>query len=287
MPVKPIVSVQSLAPEALISLLDAELPQTQCGLCGHADGCLPYARAIVEQTEAANLCVPGGQPVADRLAQLLERPPLAVAPSEWPVASDGRPQRVLAVIREEDCIGCTKCIDACPVDAIVGAAKLMHTVLADHCSGCELCLPPCPVDCIDILTDSRPVPTPTEQQQLQQGFRQRFQAKQHRETLRASQPRLTPRLTARLTAAATQLTQTAAQTVQPSPPSATSTKNASHSTDSHAHSAPIADFNDPATLLRQATLRSQLNKLKKQQNVSPSESRQQQIAVLEAELNQR
>ncbi len=127
---------------ALIQTIDALLPQTQCGKCGH-DGCQPYAEGIAAG-EAINKCPPGGQATVAALAELLERPALPLA--EAPVPTQ------LAVIREAECIGCTKCIQACPVDAIVGGAKYMHTVLPDLCTGCELCIPPCPVDCIELVT---------------------------------------------------------------------------------------------------------------------------------------
>ena len=168
---------------SLIQQIDALLPQTQCGLCGHRDGCLPYAKAIAEG-EAANKCVPGGQPVADALASLLQRPRLVAEPSVWPVQSDGRPQQMKAVIREDECIGCTKCISACPVDAIIGAGKLMHSVLSDLCTGCELCIAPCPVDCIDLIADPKPVPTQFEREQQQNDLRARYYAHIQREEQR-------------------------------------------------------------------------------------------------------
>ena len=165
---------------SLIQQIDAILPQTQCGLCGHRDGCLPYAQAIAEG-EAANKCVPGGQPVADAIAQLLKRPLLKAEESVWPIQSDGRPQRMKAVIREDECIGCTKCISACPVDAIIGSGKLMHTVLTDLCTGCELCIPPCPVDCIDLIEDLQPVPSESVRIQEQNDLRLRYYAHIQRE----------------------------------------------------------------------------------------------------------
>lgn len=134
-----------MADPQLIRMIDALLPQTQCGQCGHP-GCRPYAEAIATG-EAINHCVPGGQPTIDALAGLLDQPTLALDP-EYGVTPA---HRLVASIREAECIGCTKCIQACPVDAIVGAAKLMHTVMIDECTGCDLCVAPCPVDCIDMV----------------------------------------------------------------------------------------------------------------------------------------
>ena len=126
---------------ALIEAVDALLPQTQCGKCGQP-GCRPYAEAIAAG-EAINRCPPGGQATVERLAELTGRPAL-------PLEQPAQPPLV-AYIREAECIGCTKCIQACPVDAILGASKRMHTVIIDECTGCELCVAPCPVDCIDLL----------------------------------------------------------------------------------------------------------------------------------------
>lgn len=138
--------------QRLIAAIDQLLPQTQCGLCGHTEGCLPYATAIIKDTEPANQCIPGGQPVTDQITQLLNRPSMTAASSKWPTdLATRRPIEVRAIIREDDCIGCTKCIPACPVDAIIGSGKRMHTVFTDLCTGCELCLAPCPVDCIDLV----------------------------------------------------------------------------------------------------------------------------------------
>jgi len=121
------------------------LPQTQCGQCGYT-GCRPYAEAIASGEADFNLCPPGGRDTIDEIAQLLGRDPRPLDTSR------GAPrERAVAVIDEARCIGCTLCIQACPVDAILGAAKLMHTVIAAECTGCELCLPPCPVDCIDMV----------------------------------------------------------------------------------------------------------------------------------------
>ncbi|MND41179.1 Electron transport complex protein rnfB [compost metagenome] len=168
---------------ALIQNIDALLPQTQCGLCGHRDGCLPYAKSIAEGEEA-NKCVPGGQPVADALATLLKRPQLLAEESVWPIQSDGRPQRMKAVIREDECIGCTKCISACPVDAIIGSGKLMHSILTDLCTGCELCIPPCPVDCIDLIEDDHVIPNETLRISEQNDLRSRYYSHIQREEQR-------------------------------------------------------------------------------------------------------
>ena len=128
----------------LIDQINELLPQTQCGQCGHP-GCRPYAEAIANG-EAINKCPPGGQSTIHALAELLDREPMALDGDH----GQEKPPMV-AFIREQECIGCTKCIQACPVDAIVGAAKLMHTVIADECTGCDLCVEPCPVDCIDMI----------------------------------------------------------------------------------------------------------------------------------------
>lgn len=152
----------------LITRIDALLPQTQCGKCGHP-GCLPYAEAMAAG-EAINKCPPGGQATVESLAELLGLPALPLAEPAIPAQ--------LAVIREAECIGCTKCIQVCPTDAILGAAKHMHTVLQAECSGCELCLPACPVDCIDLL----PLHGPEAEGQRARAehFRQRHQRRQAR-----------------------------------------------------------------------------------------------------------
>lgn len=127
---------------SLIQRIDALLPQTQCGKCGHP-GCKPYAQGIVDG-EPINKCPPGGDETIAALAELLKVPVL-----ELDISRGSAPPQV-AYIREVECIGCTKCIQACPIDAIVGAAKLMHTVIIDECTGCDLCVAPCPVDCIEM-----------------------------------------------------------------------------------------------------------------------------------------
>jgi len=139
---------------SLADRLDALLPQTQCTRCGYA-GCRPYAEALACGSAGIDQCPPGGVATAAALAALLGVPARPVS------AAFGReaPARV-AVIDETVCIGCAKCLPACPVDAIVGARKQLHTVIARECSGCELCLPPCPVDCIEM----RPQPEPAANQ---------------------------------------------------------------------------------------------------------------------------
>jgi len=134
----------------LTARIDLLLPQTQCGRCGHP-GCLPYARAIAAG-EPFNRCPPGGAPTIAALAELLgaESRPLD------PAHGQETPRRV-AFIREAECIGCTKCLPACPVDAILGATRQLHTVIAELCTGCDLCVEPCPVDCIELIAVS---PTP-------------------------------------------------------------------------------------------------------------------------------
>lgn len=166
-----------------IAAIDALLPQTQCGKCGHP-GCQPYAEGIAAG-EAINKCPPGGTATIHALANLLQVP-------ELPLALPATPAQV-AVIREAECIGCTKCIQACPVDAIVGAAKLMHTVISDECSGCDLCIAPCPVDCIDLIPLT--APQATIQRERADQFRARHQARLSRlarEEARRRAARITP-----------------------------------------------------------------------------------------------
>ncbi len=127
--------------DPLVEKIDAVLPQTQCGQCGYP-GCKPYAEALAAGDADINRCPPGGEEGIKRLAELL-----GVEPKPFGEGMAPKPKSV-AVIDENTCIGCTLCIQACPVDAIVGAAKQMHTIVAEQCTGCELCLPPCPVDCI-------------------------------------------------------------------------------------------------------------------------------------------
>jgi electron transport complex protein RnfB len=136
----------------LVARIDALLPQTQCTRCGYP-ACLAYAQAIAEGEADINQCPPGGAAGIELVAKLLGRAAKPLNP-----ANGVEKPAELALIDEEVCIGCTKCIQACPVDAIIGAPKLMHTVLIDECTGCELCIPPCPVDCITMVPahDERP-----------------------------------------------------------------------------------------------------------------------------------
>ncbi|MGQ6110242.1 electron transport complex subunit RsxB [Serratia sp. IR-2025] len=130
--------------------VDAILPQSQCGQCGYP-GCRPYAEAVANG-EMINKCAPGGEQVMLKLAELLN-----VEPQPLGSEAAAEPERKVAYIDEANCIGCTKCIQACPVDAIVGATRAMHTVITDLCTGCDLCVAPCPTDCIEM----RPVATTT------------------------------------------------------------------------------------------------------------------------------
>lgn len=134
--------------DPIVEKLDALLPQSQCGQCGYP-GCKPYAEAIANG-DAINKCVPGGEQTMRRIADMMGVEP----PTDGVVET---PAKRVAFIHEDLCIGCTKCIQACPVDAIVGAAKVMHTVLKDECTGCDLCVAPCPTDCIEMM-DVPPTP---------------------------------------------------------------------------------------------------------------------------------
>ncbi len=141
-----------------IASIDALLPQTQCTKCGY-DGCRPYAEAIVQNTAEINRCVPGGPEVVAALSRSTGHPIQPVNPDLGTTLDT----RMVAYIREPECIGCTKCIQVCPVDAIIGAAGFMHTILADDCSGCDLCVAACPVDCIDMIDSHKPrLPSPAE-----------------------------------------------------------------------------------------------------------------------------
>lgn len=252
--------------QATIARVDACLPQTQCGLCEHPDGCLPYATAIVASGEAYNKCVPGGQPVTDAIRQILaidnpefsEAAALTAAPSQWAVdPTTARPTEVRAIIREDDCIGCTKCIPACPVDAIVGTGKHMHTIFTDLCTGCELCIAPCPVDCIDLVTIDRQL-TVTERIQEQDDLRLRYHTHLNRVTEQLadssnSRP-VVSMVEAKLNNAATQ-------------------------------SLDITEQQAKDTIAA-AKLRSKIKKLEKQLSVRPNDKKQTELAALQVELTQ-
>jgi len=141
--------------DPVVEQINQLLPQTQCGQCGYP-GCRPYAAAIAAGEAEINQCPPGGTACIQALADLLGREVLQLNP----LNGEEKPRRV-AVIDEQTCIGCTLCIQACPVDAILGAAKMMHTVIETECTGCDLCLPPCPVDCIEM------VPSPADRARWQ------------------------------------------------------------------------------------------------------------------------
>lgn len=163
--------------DSLSLRLDALLPQTQCTRCGYP-GCRPYACAIARGEADINQCPPGGIATIEALAALLERDTKPLNPAHGLES----PPRV-AWIDEQRCIGCARCLEPCPVDAIVGGSKYLHTVLADRCTGCELCLPPCPVDCIEM----RPAPAPVPDQPARN--RERYHAHLERLERRARERR--------------------------------------------------------------------------------------------------
>jgi electron transport complex protein RnfB len=154
----------------VIEQINALLPQTQCGQCGFK-GCRPYAEAIVSGLADINQCPPGGDEGIKELAGLLG---VAFKPLN-PAFGQHKPKSV-AFILEQDCIGCAKCLIACPVDAILGAAKFMHTVIVDECTGCELCIAPCPVDCIIMQPLAEQEPGKAEKFTKAQHARQRYEA---------------------------------------------------------------------------------------------------------------
>lgn len=251
------------ATQAKIARIDACLPQTQCGLCDHADGCLPYAVAIVIDNEPYNKCVPGGQPVTDAIAQIINQDssdtqPLNAEPSKWPIdVSSQRPVEVRAVIREDDCIGCTKCIPACPVDAIVGTGKHMHTIFTDLCTGCELCIAPCPVDCIDLVTVERTQST-AERTLEQEDLRQRYHTHLRRVSKQLADSSNSKPVVSMVEA---KLNNAASQSLNISEEEAKNT-------------------------IAAAKLRSKIKKLEKQLSVRPNESKQTELEALQTELAQ-
>ena len=170
--------------------IDALLPQTQCTRCGY-QGCRPYAEAIARGDAEINQCPPGGAATIAALASLLQREPLPLNPAngvEGPL--------LVALIDEAACIGCAKCLPACPVDAIIGARKQMHTVIAALCTGCELCIAPCPVDCISMvprttLADAPAAPDAQSNRQLFLAHNDRIARRaRERETLLASRKQM-------------------------------------------------------------------------------------------------
>ncbi|WP_038342109.1 RnfABCDGE type electron transport complex subunit B [Acinetobacter sp. A47] len=256
------------AQHSLIVQIDQLLPQTQCGLCGHRDGCLPYAKSIAEGEEA-NKCVPGGQPVADALAELLQRPSLPAEPSVWEIQQDGRPQRMKAVIREDECIGCTKCISACPVDAIIGSGKLMHSILTDLCTGCELCIPPCPVDCIDLVADHKALPTTAQRKLEQDDLRHRYYAHIQREEKRRLSrkgPVVRAEIDVEFFAQFSQALNNVPVITRVDTPKETPAM-------------------DAKTTIELAKIRTQIKKLEKQLSVRPDQQKQAQLQDLQQRLN--
>ncbi|MDN6276015.1 RnfABCDGE type electron transport complex subunit B [Psychrobacter sp.] len=250
--------------QSKISQIDACLPQTQCGLCDHPDGCLPYAAAIVIDGEPYNKCVPGGQPVTDSIAQIVDEDSYATnatpdaAPSQWPIdTSSERPTEVRAVIREDDCIGCTKCIPACPVDAIVGTGKHMHTIFTDLCTGCELCIAPCPVDCIDLVTVDRSISIP-ERVAEQEDLRQRYHTHLRRVTEQLADSSNSKPVVSMVEA---KLNNAASQSLNISETQAKNT-------------------------IAAAKLRTKIKKLEKQLSVRANEKKQADLDTLKAELAQ-
>ena len=259
------LDIESLpdATQEKIARIDACLPQTQCGLCDHADGCLPYAVAIVMNNEPYNKCVPGGQPVTDAIAQIINQDgsdtqTFSAEPSKWPIdASAQRPIEVRAVIREDDCIGCTKCIPACPVDAIVGTGKHMHTIFTDLCTGCELCIAPCPVDCIDLVTVERTLST-AERTLEQEDLRQRYHTHLRRVSEQLADSSNSKPVVSMVEA---KLNNAASQSLNISEAQAKNT-------------------------IAAAKLRSKIKKLEKQLSVRPNESKQLELEGLKTELAQ-
>lgn len=172
------LSILGRGNESLIKKIDALLPQTQCGQCSYS-GCLPYAQAISKDEAEINCCPPGGIKTLLALARLLEKDP---EPFMANMQKQSTPP-LLASIRESECIGCTKCIQACPVDAILGAAKQLHVVLTQECTGCGLCLPPCPVDCIDLLSVTQSNYNPQQARHRHNAKKQRLELKQDQVSL--------------------------------------------------------------------------------------------------------
>ena len=163
------------ATDTLADQINRLLPQTQCTKCGY-QGCKPYAEAIASGTAEINQCPPGGELGIQHLAALLGKSVISLNPAN----GVAQVQRLTAVIDEDVCIGCTLCIQACPVDAIIGANQLMHTVITAACTGCDLCLPPCPVDCITIEALPEALPDWSQRRLESETLRARFEARELR-----------------------------------------------------------------------------------------------------------
>ncbi len=189
----------------LVEAIEAVLPQTQCGQCGF-EGCTPYARALASGEAGCDRCPPGGDATAAALARLLGLPVRGYDRSR----GQHLPPQV-AVIREPECIGCTKCIQACPIDAIIGAAERMHSILADACSGCALCVPVCPVDCIEL----RPIPVAPVDDGADPIEAARMQRSPHSDAWRRRHDARTLRLDSRARARLEQLAAQSALAAQP------------------------------------------------------------------------
>ncbi|MDO4897276.1 MAG: RnfABCDGE type electron transport complex subunit B [Moraxella sp.] len=246
--------------QMLVRQIDDILPQTQCGLCGHHDGCLPYAYGVVVNHETHNLCVPGGQAVTDEIFHILKphRPtltPKSATPSKWQTdPATNRPIAVKAIINESDCIGCTKCIPACPVDAIIGTAKHMHTIIGELCTGCELCLPPCPVDCISLVPHH--APPDDDRQSTQQHLKKRYHQHLNRVAKSVSEG-----------------TKPVVSTIESAIASATSTQSIMQ-----------IDKNTAKNAIELAKLRTQIKKLTKQLAVRENPTTRQQLNELTTKL---
>lgn len=169
-------------PASLEQNINAWLPQTQCTRCGYPD-CLAYAYAIAARETGIDRCPPGGDTSRRQLARLLGIP----TPDRLADEIDAFAGFKLAVIDEDECIGCTKCIDACPVDAIVGSGKMMHDVIEESCTGCELCIPPCPVDCILLIEPEARQPADLKFPAFTEGAPDRFRIARQRHVNRISQ----------------------------------------------------------------------------------------------------
>ncbi|AKM31819.1 ferredoxin [Pandoraea faecigallinarum] len=265
---------------ALAQRIDALLPQTQCTKCGYA-GCRPYADAIASGQAGYNQCPPGGAEGVARLAKLLGRPVIPLNPEN----GVERP-RLRAVIDESLCIGCTLCIQACPVDAIAGAAKLMHTVIEDRCTGCDLCVPPCPVDCIDMVpvTGER---TGWDAWSQAQADRARSHFEAHQARLEKEKAEREARLAARaarvvpgtpaaaaeaIAAGAAAPSDTGAQTT-PSTPSAPSAASARHDAETAAAGVPAADEAAAAAARKQAIIQAALERARQKKAALAAEGR--------------